>query len=737
MKKIILVLAVLFVGLGFAQEPVYRLESKGPGRVLAITDTVNNIPKRYPDINIFADINAVGNVEIFLVEKPKVYVPIQFNGQRGIPYTQFIDGDNADATFANADAVTLWFDVNFNTAGGAASSTVKYKAADYTELSALSSPSTGDVAIVTGDGIAGTFVYEENASIKVERIVNGDFTTDTNWTKGTGWTISGGLATHATGNAVSLSQNIGVTTYNKTFEIKFSISNSTTGYVTVSLGGYTTSSWINGNGDKTVIQTVTNPSSNTSFYIGVPSGGTFDGSIDNISVKEVITNNNGTIINGWVRDSGNDIKLQWFQPSADGVTDDTSIINSALQLGGNIQSERGKTYLITSLIAPIDYTNLNFTGSTFIRKSSTISHMITLKGSHINLNGGTWIGNSSNQSGEVYNHSGINSTGDYNIIEKTIVDDIYGIGIRVSNCDFNEIKHNTVIEPTIQGIYAEVGSTNDMVGVNIHDNHVYVRESEDSQGIMVASGTNTFWITDFFIQDNSVYGYPNADTGSANVLITPRGKRGKITGNNTFGGRMGISNDFNEDGIVSENVCRDFSQIGIELVGSATYGGINNIIVTSNNILSTITGSIGIQASGQPLNSVTISNNTIDTPYRSIDFQSSANCEGLTLQNNTLKNASNFVINLEKVTKSIISNNVIKANISGTTSIIKIVGSNELNITGNKAYGTFTNGIALYNGSALELINTIIINNDFGTITAPTNDGGYTYGTSYYYVATP
>lgn len=118
MKKALLVLAVLFVGLGFAQEPVYRLESKGPGRVLAITDTVNNIPKRYPDINIFADINAVGNVEIFLVEKPKVYVPIEFNGQRGIPYTQFIDGDNADATFASAEAVTTWFDTNFKTASG-------------------------------------------------------------------------------------------------------------------------------------------------------------------------------------------------------------------------------------------------------------------------------------------------------------------------------------------------------------------------------------------------------------------------------------------------------------------------------------------------------------------------------------------------------------------------------------------------------------------------------------------
>lgn len=44
------------------------------------------------------------------------------------------------------------------------SGSVKYKAADYTALSALSSPSTGDIAIVTGERIAGTFVYDSTLS---------------------------------------------------------------------------------------------------------------------------------------------------------------------------------------------------------------------------------------------------------------------------------------------------------------------------------------------------------------------------------------------------------------------------------------------------------------------------------------------------------------------------------------------------------------------------------------------
>jgi hypothetical protein len=42
----------------------------------------------------------------------------------------------------------------------------------------------------------------------VDHVVNGSFDTDSNWTKGTGWTISGGQAHHAAGTRSTLYQNV-------------------------------------------------------------------------------------------------------------------------------------------------------------------------------------------------------------------------------------------------------------------------------------------------------------------------------------------------------------------------------------------------------------------------------------------------------------------------------------------------------------------------------------------------
>ena len=41
-------------------------------------------------------------------------------------------------------------------------------------------------------------------------VTNGGFDTDTDWTKGTGWTIAAGVATHAAGTAAYLQQNVDI-----------------------------------------------------------------------------------------------------------------------------------------------------------------------------------------------------------------------------------------------------------------------------------------------------------------------------------------------------------------------------------------------------------------------------------------------------------------------------------------------------------------------------------------------
>jgi len=113
-----------------------------------------------------------------------------------------------------------------------------------------------------------------------EEVTNGDFATDSDWIKGTGWSISGGKANCDGSDGVNLNQN-GVIENGKTYKILFEVLNYVGGFLNGRIGS------ANSN-DFTV-------SSNGRYSFNVLSDGTnlifrsssFTGSIDNVSVKEV------------------------------------------------------------------------------------------------------------------------------------------------------------------------------------------------------------------------------------------------------------------------------------------------------------------------------------------------------------------------------------------------------------------------------------------------------------------
>jgi hypothetical protein len=117
-----------------------------------------------------------------------------------------------------------------------------------------------------------------------EKVVNGDFATDTNWTKGTGWTISGGKA-NCDGSQTSTSsvyQNAGLT-IGAAYKVIVTISNYSAGNIRILMGGNTFGEWVNSNGEKTFILV---QSFDQRIYVQADAN--FVGSIDNVSVKEVI-----------------------------------------------------------------------------------------------------------------------------------------------------------------------------------------------------------------------------------------------------------------------------------------------------------------------------------------------------------------------------------------------------------------------------------------------------------------
>jgi hypothetical protein len=126
-------------------------------------------------------------------------------------------------------------------------------------------------------------------------VVNGDFATDSDWSKGPGWTISGGKANvDGTQTATTYMNQSGILPNppeNIEYIIKYTISNYSAGAFQINVGGYISSSPAQAaNGTYEVKVTPTNASSNTLVYIQANADAI--GSIDTISVKQVTAGTN-------------------------------------------------------------------------------------------------------------------------------------------------------------------------------------------------------------------------------------------------------------------------------------------------------------------------------------------------------------------------------------------------------------------------------------------------------------
>ena len=134
------------------------------------------------------------------------------------------------------------------------------------------------------------FSYQD--ALGSEEIVNGTFSSDTAWNKGTGWSISGGSA-NGLATLDPIYQLISGFTAGKKYKVSFEITEVTNGFIRVygyvgASGTFTkvleTPSQI---GTYEVIFEFGGTNKNLMFY-GSAGGGNFTGSIDNVSVKEYL-----------------------------------------------------------------------------------------------------------------------------------------------------------------------------------------------------------------------------------------------------------------------------------------------------------------------------------------------------------------------------------------------------------------------------------------------------------------
>ena len=115
-------------------------------------------------------------------------------------------------------------------------------------------------------------------------VTNGSFDTDSDWTKGGGWSISGGKAKALGVSGGYLLQNINFTNA-KTYKIQFDISDYISGEIRIRFSGgsgFVSTVYVSGNNTHTLfLQSI----GNTEFRF--QGQNTFTASIDNVSVKEV------------------------------------------------------------------------------------------------------------------------------------------------------------------------------------------------------------------------------------------------------------------------------------------------------------------------------------------------------------------------------------------------------------------------------------------------------------------
>ena len=139
---------------------------------------------------------------------------------------------------------------------------------------------------VTADGQPVGLVLDRSrdGALGSELVVNGTFDTDSDWTKGTGWTIGGGVATHAAGTGSDLEQS-GALTAGKVYVLTLDVTavRATSTLYVLNSDTYQIIEPFVTTGQK-VATFIAPTNGKLSIRLGYPA----DADIDNVSVKEVL-----------------------------------------------------------------------------------------------------------------------------------------------------------------------------------------------------------------------------------------------------------------------------------------------------------------------------------------------------------------------------------------------------------------------------------------------------------------
>jgi hypothetical protein len=145
---------------------------------------------------------------------------------------------------------------------------------------------TSALPAAIGEPVGTMLDKSQGLKLGSELITNGDFAADSNWTKGTGWSIANGVGVADNVTNQNLRQNGVALTANKVYSVTFTILSISAGSVLGRFGGTPAVDSASFTEAGTYTFFLRANSTNTSFMLRGSSG--FTGTVDNVTVKEVL-----------------------------------------------------------------------------------------------------------------------------------------------------------------------------------------------------------------------------------------------------------------------------------------------------------------------------------------------------------------------------------------------------------------------------------------------------------------
>ena len=222
--------------------------------------------------------------------------------------------------------------------------------------------------------------YEELGS---ELVTNGDFATDSDWTKEAVWTIENGVANGngANGSAEELTQPI-LFTLGKTYKVVYELLNYVSGSIRFQLAGGLTLSGTTRSSNNTFTEYVVATANHTTLKFKSTS---FIGSIDNVSIKQVDPNNRWSLGTGWsisdgkLKGDGTNTDFQSAQQNNVTTVGDTYEVTVTVEaVSGQVELKGSAVYKRIDTLGVGTHTFNIVADATYIRFLAHASATITL-----------------------------------------------------------------------------------------------------------------------------------------------------------------------------------------------------------------------------------------------------------------------------------------------------------------------------------------------------------------------